>query len=250
MSDLTITLIQSDLCWENVESNLEYFSKRLVSVSSDLIVLPEMFTTGFSMQTSLISTNQNQQILEWMSSLAAEKDAVISGSTIWKHRDQYVNRFLFVYPDGQHEHYDKRHLFSMGKEDQHFVPGQTRKIIKVKDWNILPQICYDLRFSESANHEGSADLILYTASWPTPRIQHWDALLQARAIENLSYVAAVNRIGIDGHGVQFSGHTQVLHPMGYILTKSVNAESNLECKLVKEELRDVRAKLPFLEDKV
>ncbi len=253
MQTLRLCTIQSDLHWYDVAANLTMFKQKIGAVTQDnpdVIVLPEMFTTGFTMETSLVDREVSVSIESWFITMAKLADALVIGTTMYQLASgDYVNRLLAASPDGKLVNYDKQYLFAMGKEDQYYTPGNQRLVIQYKTWNILPLICYDLRFSIAADHSGEVDLILYTASWPSRRITHWDKLLQARAIENLSYVVAVNRVGKDGSGVAYPGHSQVISPMGEIIMKSIEEEQSCLVEIDKAFLDSTRTTLPFLKDK-
>lgn len=253
MHALRLCTIQSDLHWQDVEQNLNMFEHKIQKAKidkPDIIILPEMFTTGFTMETSLMDRTASINAEEWFKSMADDSNALVIGTTMYQlENGNYVNRLFAASPQGNLDYYDKQYLFAMGGEDQYYEPGNKRLIIHYKGWNILPLVCYDLRFSTAANHSGEADIILYTASWPGRRIAHWDKLLQARAIENLSYVVAVNRVGKDGKDVAYPGHSQVVGPMGDVLSKSIDIEQITTFEIHMKDLDSVRAKLPFLKDK-
>jgi omega-amidase len=203
MNDLKITLIQSNLFWENKVKNLEQFSHKIdaISEATDLIVLPEMFTTGFSMSPEKLAENVNGETVKWMKATAHKKNCVVTGSFICEEGGNYFNRLLWVNADGTYSKYDKRHLFSMGDENNHYATGEEKLIVKLKGWKICPLICYDLRFPVWARNtkEASYDVLIYVANWPERRSYPWKTLLLARAIENQSYVIGSNRVGVDGN---------------------------------------------------
>lgn len=214
MQDLRITLIQSDIEWHNPEANRLLLSKKISHLKghTDLIILPEMFPTGFTMKAEKQYETMSGPTAQWMMEQASILDAVICGSLIIKDSGHYYNRFLFAHPDGQIEKYDKRHLFRMAAEDQHFTGGRDNLIVHLKGWRIKPLICYDLRFPVWARNKAedgalAYDLLIYVANWPMARVNAWDILLPARAIENLSYCAGINRIGTDGNGIAYNGHS-------------------------------------------
>lgn len=233
-SDLNVSIIQSDLVWENTTSNLSRFDEHISTLNTtDLIILPEMFTTGFSNRSSHLSESMNGLSVNWLIQKSSEKNAVITGSIIIKEGDQYFNRMIWAFPNGKIEVYDKKHLFSLAKENENYSPGTNRKIIEIKGWKISPMVCYDLRFpvwSRRSISEYNYDLIVYVASWPIARIHAWSALLKARAIENMSYVIGVNRVGTDGNQIEYSGDSEIIDPLGTSLIK---------CKSFKEEIHTI-----------
>ncbi|MDA9312765.1 amidohydrolase [Vicingaceae bacterium] len=245
MQKLTISIIQADLVWENVDANLNAFANKIQSIeSTDLIVLPETFSTSFSMNSEALAEPMNGKAMSWMAEMAQNKNAVIASSAILKEKNKIFNRFIWMRPDGTFEKYDKRHLFRMGDEHNHFTPGRKRLIVKLKGWKICPQICYDLRFPVwSRNKKQEYDLLLYVANWPEVRTAAWEKLLYARAIENQCYVAAVNRIGIDGEGVNCNGNSMLIDPKGELIWKAPNQkESTKTVNLNFDELNSFREK--------
>jgi len=247
MQNLTINIIQSDLVWEDVAANLKAFTKKIKAVKqSDLIVLPETFSTAFSMNSEHLAEPMNGKTMTWMATMAKEKNTVLAGSAILRENDHIFNRFIWMRPDGSFDKYDKRHLFRMGDEHNHFTAGSERLIVELKGWKICPQICYDLRFPVwSRNKKQEYDLLLYIANWPEVRIPAWEKLLYARAIENQCYVAGVNRIGIDGNGVNCSGNSMLIDFKGDLIWKAKDLEE--ETKTVKVSLDDLngfRKKFP------
>ena len=212
--ELSIALIQTDLYWKNKVANLAMLEEKIWEINQkiDLIILPEMFPTGFSMDASELAEPMNLGVTKWMKQMAAQTGSVITGSAIIQEGGKFFNRLLWVSPDGTIQHYDKRHLFRMADEDKSFSAGEKLPIFSLKGWKICPQVCYDLRFpvwSRNIQKDGEAayDLIFYMASWPAARISAWDSLLPARAIENLSYSIGVNRVGDDGNGIGYNGHS-------------------------------------------
>lgn len=258
MQDLTVTLVQADLVWENTQSNLTHIETLLRDTQqTDLIILPEMFTTGFSMQPKQLAEYLTGPTSQWMRRLAAEKNAVVTGSVIMEDNGRYYNRLIWMEPDGNLMHYDKRHLFSMAGEEKFYTPGERKIFPELKDWKILPLICYDLRFpvwsrqsppyTEIGQHPN--DLLIYVANWPEKRIYAWQHLLIARAIENQCYVVGVNRVGDDGNDIYYSGNSCVIDPMGELLFSVDHAESVYSIALNRQHLDDIRMKLPFLDDR-
>jgi predicted amidohydrolase len=253
--DLNIAALQTDLFWEQPEKNLHKLDAQIatVSASADIIILPEMFTTGFSMNASTITEQNDTIALNWMKEKAATKNAAICGSLAVKENDKFYNRLYWINPDGSAFHYDKRHLFSLADETLNFEKGEELLIVSYKCWNICPLVCYDLRFpvwSRNTLEKGlpKYDLLLYVANWPEKRIFAWQTLLMARAIENQSYVVGVNRVGNDGNDIAHSGDSMIIDPMGLVLQHATDEERILEAKLSAAHLNKVRSNLPFLND--
>ena len=248
---LQITLLQSKLHWEDPVSNREAFAERLTHLDdTDLVLLPEMFTTGFSMNVEAHAEDgQNSPTVDWMKRQADRHQTAIAGSVMVKEAGHYYNRLYWVQPDGKVLQYDKKHLFSMAKENEVYTAGEERIIIEYKGWRIAPFICYDLRFPAWNRNVQNYDLAIYVANWPAVRSHHWRSLLVARAIENLSYVAAVNRVGTDGKGHLYSGDSSVIDPAGQLLAYQAHGEGILNATLDKEHLLATRKKFPFLADR-
>ncbi len=247
MQHLRLTLVQTDLYWENTPSNLAMLEEKICSLANltDLIVLPEMFNSGFSQNVKTIAEPMNLTTHRWMKQMAAQTNAAVTGSFAVKEGSNFVNRLLWVEPDGTTNFYDKRHLYRMGFENEHFIAGQEKLILTWRGWNICPLICYDLRFPVwSRNVNLAYDLLIYVASWPAQRNHVWQSLLTARALENLSYVAGVNRVGTDGNEIEHVGGT-VLYDFKGISQNTPNAtESILQFTLSKSELIHFREKFP------
>jgi predicted amidohydrolase len=207
MHDLRVSTIQSSLHWEDEQANLTMFEQQLAELANqtDIIVLPEMFNSGFSMEPNGIAQTMQGNTVSWMQSQAKKLDAAICGSVAIKEGNAYVNRFIFAKPDGDIECYDKRHCFRMSGEHLVYRSGEHRLIIEYKGWRILPQICYDLRFPVFSRNQQDYDMVIYVANWPKVRRNPWRTLLQARAIENLAYCIGVNRVGFDGNDIEYSG---------------------------------------------
>ncbi|AWI27179.1 amidohydrolase [Flavobacterium pallidum] len=244
-------LIQTTLIWENAEANRQHFAEKINSITEnvDLIVLPEMFSTGFSMQPKPIAETMAGETALWMKSLAETKNAAITGSIVISENGHFYNRLLFVLPSGEIHHYDKRHLFSLAGEHETYSKGQQRLVVDFRGFKICPLICYDLRFPVFSRNTEHFDVLLYVANWPKPRITAWDALLKARAIENMCYVIGVNRVGEDVNAHQYTGHSQVLDFLGNVLTEIAEKETVLIADLQKGPLLETRSKLSFLEDR-
>lgn len=247
MQDLTITLLQTCLRWHDRTANLAMFSEKLCTLSqpTDLIILPEMFTTGFSMEASLLAEQMEGPAVAWMQETARKHQAVITGSLIIAENGKYYNRLIWMRPDGTLEHYDKKHLFRMAGEDGVYAAGSHKLLVTLKGWNICPLVCYDLRFPVWSRNTGNQyDLLFYVANWPEPRSVAWRTLLQARAIENLAYVVGVNRVGQDGNGIPYSGDSSVIDPKGQILFSSSRLECMPSFTLSKQDLFNFRQKFP------
>ena len=246
VAELKLALVQTDLAWHDREANLEHFDALLENVhGADLVVLPEMFTTGFSMDSASLFEPENGVTHEWLLKQAARLDAVVTGSVIIQAADgSYRNRLLWACPDGQMLHYDKRHLFRMAGEHEHYSPGERQAVFAVKGWRVRPLICYDLRFPVWSRDSHDTDLLLYTANWPAARRLHWNRLLPARAIENLCYVAAVNRVGTDGKGFAYTGDSQVLDFQGETLLSAGEADGVFHANLAAKALQAYRTRFP------
>ncbi|MBX7108720.1 MAG: amidohydrolase [Chitinophagales bacterium] len=250
-TDLHITFIQSALHWENRAANLEMFAGKINSISeaTDLILLPEMFTTGFSMQPEKFAETMDGEAVQWMAAMAAGKKAVICGSLMMKDGEYYFNRLVWMRPDGTCSYYDKRHLFGLGEENQHYTAGSKRIIVEWKGWKFLPLICYDLRFPVWARNTENYDVLLYLANWPERRINAWKTLLEARAIENQCYVVGVNRVGDEDSGIHYTGESSVIDPKGEVLIREHRQEVVKTFALSGRQLAKIRESLPFLKDR-
>ena len=256
MQNLSVTLIQTNLFWENPTANLANLEEKMAQISlpTDLIILPEMFNTGFTMNVKPVAEPMNFTTFKWMKQQAKRTKAVITGSFIVKEGEQYFNRLIWMRPDGSYESYDKRHLFRMGGEHHSFTGGSERLIVELKGWRICPLICYDLRFPvwsrnifskiENQKPEKQYDLLIYVANWPAIRSQVWDTLLQARAIENQSFCIGVNRVGSDGMGLNYTGNSAVIDFKGNSVFYQKDSEIIKSQILNKKELDDFRAKFP------
>ncbi|MCS6935137.1 MAG: amidohydrolase [Chitinophagales bacterium] len=255
MLNLRITLVQTPLVWENPPANLERFSQILQEVgATDLIVLPEMFTTGFSMRPAALADTMDGFTVRWMREQAQRTGAVVCGSAMITEQGKYYNRLLWVQPDGTVLHYDKRHLFSLTGEEKVFTPGASKLIVTLNGFKICPLICYDLRFPVWSRNRldaaGNADydLLIYVANWPERRSYAWQQLLIARAIENQCYVVGVNRIGEDGNGISHRGDSIVLDPLGRPICQAGSREITLCCNVYADELKSIRKQFNFLRD--
>ena len=251
MQDLKIATIQSDLYWENIAKNIAQFEDKIDLINSeiDVIILPEMFTTGFSMKSKILAEKMDGKTVDWMQKMAIKKQVCILGSIIIEENKKYYNRLICVFKNGEILHYDKRHLFTFGDEHNHFSAGENRLVFELKGWKICPLICYDLRFPVWSRNTEDIDLYIYTANWPEVRIPVWDTLLRARSIENVSYVIGVNRIGVDGTDKKYSGNSVVLDFKGdSILDFPKNENFTGIVSLTKSNLMKFREKFPALKD--
>ncbi len=255
MSSLSITTIQTNLVWEDKIANLELLKEKINSIEerTEIVVLPEMFSTGFTMQPQLFAEEMDGETMEWMKRIAADKRIVLTGSIIIKEEDKFYNRLIWVLPNGEYGFYNKRHLFAYSGEDKHYSPGNKRLIASVKGWKINLQVCYDLRFpvwARQTQHDGvlEYDVLIYVANWPERRSHAWKTLLCARAIENQCYVVGVNRVGIDGNKINHSGNSLIIDPLGEVLYHKTDDEDVFTIALEKERLEEVRAKFPFWKD--
>lgn len=248
MEDLRITLVQSALNWENVEANLTMFSDKLNGLatgSTDIIALPEMFGTGFTMNASSVAQTMDGIAVQWMKKTAAEKKCVITGSLVIEEEKRFYNRLIWMRPDGTYQVYDKKHLFRMGEENNTYSAGSKKIIVTVKGWRICPLVCYDLRFPVWSRNVGDYDCLVYVANWPEVRNYPWKQLLIARAIENQAYVVGVNRIGKDGNGMAHSGDSAVINAKGIIISKTKANEESIETvALSYKELEEFRKAFP------
>lgn len=256
MSALTFTLIQTALHWEDKAANLHMLEEKInrIMEPTHIVVLPEMFTTGFSMKPELHAEPMEGPSVAWMKRVAAEKKVILTGSLMIEEDGAYFNRLIWMLPNGQMGWYDKRHLFAMGEEDAHYSAGTKRFITSVNGWRIMPLVCYDLRFPVWARqqfHKAEGfeyDVLLYVANWPDRRAHAWKTLLQARAIENQCYAIGVNRVGNDGHNVYHSGDSMVCNALGEVLYHKAHDEDVVTISLQKNDLQAVREKLPFWKD--
>lgn len=248
---LNVTLIQTTLFWEDKSANLQMFDDYFQDINeSDLIVLPEMFTTGFSMNPKDHAESMDGPTVSWMKNWSRQLNAAIVGSIIIKEKGHYFNRLLFVFPHGEIETYDKRHLFSLAGEEKFYSSGKDKRVVDFKGWKICPLICYDLRFPVWARNVEAYDLLLYVANWPARRKEAWQTLLKARAIENQSFVLGVNRVGPDGNNIDHSGNSIVHDPLGNDLSQMRESESQVfQITLSKNDLQEVRNKFSFLADR-
>lgn len=257
MPDLTIAIIQSSLHWENVGANLAMFEEKIWSIDEevDLILLPENFNAGFTENVKRIAEVPGLKTHKWLLQMASQKKSLVGGSYLVNENGKLYNRFFMAFPDGSYQTNDKRHLFNLSDVEKALTPTKRRNIIEYKGWKICPLICYDLRFPvwskniyDAEAERPSFDLLTYVANWPKPRIKAWDTLLQARAIENQCYVAATNRLGTDGSGAEYVGHSGVYDFTGEQMAFLANEEGVLIQTISKKPLVDFQEKLPFLKD--
>lgn len=252
---LRIAMVQTKLYWKDKTANMAMLEEKIMNLDGgvDLVILPEMFTTGFTMEADEVGEPMNLDTTKWMKQMAAQTNALVTGSAIINVNGKHFNRLLWISPDGNGGTYDKRHLFRMANEDAHFEMGTERKVFEWKGWKIMPQICYDLRFpvwsrNRVIENELEYDLIFYVANWPSPRVGAWDVLLQARAVENLSYSIGVNRVGEDGYGIPYSGHSAAYNFKGERLSYLEDKEDILYTELEYSSLQEYRAKFPAWKD--
>lgn len=255
MSALTITTIQSNIIWEEKTTNLRLLEQKIAGIEekTEIVVLPEMFNTGFSMRPEALAETMEGETVEWMKRVSRENGIVLTGSIMIEEAGNYFNRLIWMLPNGQYGYYDKRHLFAYGEEDKHYSPGNKRLIASVKGWKINLLVCYDLRFPvwarQKINEEGAEyDVLIYVANWPERRSHAWKTLLCARAIENQCYVVGVNRVGSDANNIYYSGNSLVIDPLGQVLYHMADEEDVNTITLQKETLEDIRSKFPFWKD--
>jgi len=262
MPTLTISTLQTNLHWENKAANLLMLEEKIESLrgNTEVVVLPEMFSTGFSMNAADLGETMSGPTVEWMKKLSNENKLIITGSVIIEEEKKYYNRLIWMMPDGSYGVYDKRHLFSYSGEDKFYTPGNKRLITSVKGWKINVQICYDLRFpvwarqsyasNQNKDQERSHeyDVLVYVANWPERRSHAWKTLLCARAIENQCYVIGVNRVGLDGNDIFYSGNSLVIDPLGEVLYHMADEEDIFTVTFQKEKLEEVRTRFPFFKD--
>ncbi len=249
--NLHITLAQVDLAWEDPEKNRRYLDDQIRQLKgkSDLVILPETFTTGFSMRSNELAEQMNGPTVNWLSGLSKDSGLAIGGSLLIKEYGLNYNRFVFVTPRGDISFYNKRHLFSIGGESESFTAGDQRTIVHYSGWNIALYICYDLRFPVWCRNLNDTDLMIFPANWPSHRQEVWETLLKARAIENQVYVAGVNRIGTDGEGISYVGGSHLINPRGEVLTESHSTDNGmLTFEISKNMLNDFREKFPVAKD--
>jgi predicted amidohydrolase len=255
MSELNITLIQSDLSWEDKQANLSKLSSLIAKINraSHIIVLPEMFSTGFTMNAGSLAEDMEGDTVNWMRKISLQKRCILTGSFIATENGQYFNRLIWMQPDGKFACYDKRHLFGFAGEDKYYTRGEKRLIVSVNGWKLQLLICYDLRFpvwsrQQPVSETSEYDAIIYVANWPAARNHAWKSLLVARAIENQAYVIGVNRVGADGKGHSYDGDSMLVNPLGISEYHAPAGESVHTVNLSKEKLEDIRKQFPFRQD--
>ena len=248
---MKISIIQSSLFWENPTANRNYFDEKINAITEkvDLIVLPEMFTTGFTMNPSSVAETMKGETVLWLQSLAKAKNSAITGSLVITENNNFYNRLLFVFPSGEIQFYDKHHLFTLAGESKVYTKGNQKLIVEYLGWRICPLICYDLRFPVLARNVEDYDVLLYVANWPKPRINAWDILIRARSVENMCYTIGVNRTGFDNNNNEYVGHSQVVDFLGNYILEPMESESVFNIVLNKEKLVETRNKLGFLNDR-
>ncbi len=248
---MKIALLQSSLFWENPKANRNHFEEKINALAEkvDLIVLPEMFSTGFTMNPEAVFETMEGETIQWMQSLAKAKKVAIMGSLVIKENDNFHNRLVFVFPSGEMQIYDKRHLFTLAGEDKVYTSGNQKLIVEYLGWKICPLICYDLRFPVFARNVENYDVLIYVANWPKSRIQAWDILLKARSVENLCYTVGVNRVGLDNNNLEYDGHSQMVDFLGNYALKPQENEGVFIVELNKQKLVETRKKLGFLNDR-
>lgn len=249
---LTFTLVQTNLFWEDKKANLLMLEDKILNLKekTQIVILPEMFSTGFSMQPKLLAESMDGETIDWMKKIASTKKIIITGSLIIEENGSFYNRLIWMMPNGQMGYYDKRHCFAYGGEDQHYTAGKTKTIAQVNGWKINLQICYDLRFPVWSRQQKNNlyDVLIYVANWPEKRSYAWKSLLVARAIENQCYVIGVNRIGNDGNDINHSGASMVINPLGEVLYQKEHVDDLFTITLDKQTLEDIRNKFPFWKD--
>ncbi len=257
MQNLRITLIQTTLHWVDITANLDMLTHKVTGITeaTDLIILPETFSTGFSMDPEKYAEEVSEsKAIAWMRTVAKQKNCVITGSLMLKENGKFFNRLIWMQPDGKFQHYNKRHLFTLSHEDEAFTSGHEKLTVELKGWKIRPLICYDLRFpvwsKNLPDEDGNPDydLLLYVANWPDKRAYAWKHLLIARAIENQAYVAGLNRVGNDGNDNYYSGDSMVLGPLGQVLYHKIQEEDVFTVELEYQQLEGLRKTFPFLKD--
>ncbi|MFM9951610.1 MAG: amidohydrolase [Saprospiraceae bacterium] len=250
MENLRVSLLQAELAWEDKAANLQRFGEKIdaLPADADLILLPEMFTTGFSMNAPALAESMDGPTMQWLAGYAAKSRAVVAGSFIALEKGRYYNRFVWMRPDGSWAVYDKRHLFAYAGEDRTYSPGEKRLTVELKGWKICPLICYDLRFPVWSRNTENYDLLLYVANFPERRRHAWTALLTARAIENQAYTIGVNRVGKDGQDIAYSGDSCVVDYEGNVLYHLAKVEGVHTIELSADAQQAFREKFPFLKD--
>ncbi len=247
---LNVALVQTTLAWENPKANRTHIEDKVSSITADLIILPEMFSSGFTMNASEVAETMDGETITWLKALSKAKNAAIVGSLVIAENENYYNRLVFVEPNGNLTTYDKRHTFTLAGEHKVYTAGSEKIIIDYKGFKICPLVCYDLRFPVWARNSEDYDVLIYVANWPKVRIAAWDALLKARAIENMSYCIGVNRVGLDGLNYEYPGHSGVYDVLGHRVDSIKENEDKVEIvSLEKSMIGKYRNKLNFLNDR-
>ena len=251
MENLNITIIQTSLSWENIPVNLEHFSNKILALkkTTDVIILPEMFTTGFTTNAAAVAETMEGSAIAWMRYMSSEVNSVITGSLIIKEDGRFYNRLIWMPPNGKLQYYDKRHLFTLAGEHEIYSPGSKRLIVEWRGWKICPLICYDLRFPVWSRNTEDYDALIYVANWPAVRSHAWKSLIAARAIENQAYAIGVNRIGVDGNKMEYSGDSQMVDFTGKAIFSHADEGVTITATLLGNELRQFRKKRAFLADR-
>jgi predicted amidohydrolase len=248
---MKIALIQTTLAWEDSMENRSHLVQKINGFMEevDLIVLPEMFSSGFTMNPKAVAETMQGETVSWLQHLAKAKNCAITGSLVIEEKGNYYNRLVFVFPNGDIKTYDKRHLFSLAGEDKCYTAGTEKLIVEYKGFRICPLVCYDLRFPVFSRNVENYDVLLYVANWPKPRVNAWDILLKARAVENMCYAIGVNRIGADNNNLEYVGHSQAVDFLGNYLLEPQETDGIFIVSLDKEKLMETRSRLAFLDDK-
>jgi predicted amidohydrolase len=248
---MKIALIQTSLIWENPIENRSHLAQKITGFMEDvdLIVLPEMFSSGFTMNPKAVAETMQGETVSWLQHLAKAKNCAITGSLVIEENGNFYNRLVFVFPTGEINTYDKKHLFSLAGENEFYTAGKDKLVLEYKGYKICPLICYDLRFPVFSRNVENYDVLLYVANWPKPRVNAWDILLKARSVENMCYTIGVNRIGKDHNHHEYVGHTQVIDFMGEYVLEPQEADAVFIVELNKAKLLETRKKLAFLNDK-
>ncbi|WP_299524934.1 amidohydrolase [Winogradskyella sp.] len=250
-NSLTVAIIQTNLIWENPKANRNNIEDKVNTIKNvDLIILPEMFTSGFTMNAATVAETMDGETISWLKQLAKKQRAAITGSLVISENGNYFNRLVFVEPSGNIIHYDKRHTFTLAGEHKVYTAGKEKVVFNYKGWKICPLICYDLRFPVWARNTENYDLLIYVANWPKVRVSAWDALLKARAIENMSYCIGVNRVGLDGNNYEYTGHSAAYNVLGHRMDTLPIQEEAVEIIILEmDHIKTYREKLGFLKDR-
>lgn len=246
MKNLNISLVQTALVWQQARANCEHIQQMLTDneAETDLIILPEMFNSGFTLEAKKVAESMSGETVQWMQQLAQQQQAAVTGSLVIRDNQQNYNRMIIAYPDGKLDWYDKKHLFRMANEQQRYAAGDKRVVVEWRDWRIALYVCYDLRFPVWCRNQNDTDLMLFVASWPAVRAYPWQTLLRARAIENLCYVAGVNRIGTDANDIAYQGNSAVIDMAGNEICQMDDADAIQTITLSGEALLKFREKFP------